>query len=229
MDQSERRYCCIVTPFLTPLEQIIAQKVIGKQMVIRFWGGYEQAERKRMLLAPYECEDNFEIVTLKGRCHRAQRQLTHRDVLGAMMHLGIERDQFGDLLVHDEEIYLFVRKELQDFVCTSLTKIARYPIRFAVYEGAVSHENDIAWRASTISRPRLDCIVAACVHASRDKADALIKGKCVKVDHLPLEDCKFLCNNNCTVSIRGYGRFLVRISDRTSRKGRMVIEIGTFQ
>lgn len=229
MDQSIHQYRCIITPFLTPQEQMIAQKVIGKQCFIRFWGGYEGAEMKRMALSPYEIEEEVSILCLKAYYRKQEKQLTHRDLLGALLHLGLERNQFGDLLVNGNELYVLTREEHCEFIISELRRIGRYSITFERYDGTLEHEPEFDWLAKTISANRLDCIVAACINGSRSKADALIKGKLVKVNHLPLEDSKHLCNNNCTVSIRGYGRFLIRTTDRMSRKGRMVIEIGTYK
>ncbi len=229
MAQSERQYRCIITPFLTPLEQSIARGIIGKQMECVFWGGYEQAEMKRLAIAPYEITEDMQVVTLRAAYVLHERRLTHRDVLGALLHLGIERDQFGDILVQEETITVWIREELADFIISSFTRIAHETISFVRYDGEVTYEADIAWKSCSVSSLRLDCLVAACAHVSRSKAGALIKGKYVKVDHLPLEDCKYLCNNNCTVSIRGYGRFAVKPSTRISRKGKIVIEIGTYR
>lgn len=228
-DQSERQYRCIITPFLTPQEQHIATSVIGKQLFTKLEGGYANAEMKRLAIAPFEIEDSFDIVCLRSNYRMQERSLCHRDVLGALYHLGIERNQFGDLLVDEQQISIFLRAELSEYVIAELHKIHRYTVRFAPYEGEISHEVKLAWSQRTVASPRLDCIVAACIHASRSKAEALIRAKLVKLNHLPLEDCKVLCNNNCTVSIRGYGRFIVKILDRVSKKGRIVIEIGTYQ
>lgn len=229
MDQSIRQYRCIITPFLTPQEQLIAQRIIGKQCNIRLYGGYDAAEMKRLAIGPYESTEDMGILCLKATYRKMEKQLSHRDVLGALLHLGIERNQFGDILVQGSDIYIFVKTELGAFVMAELKQIARYSLTFAPYEGEIVYEPLLAWQTKTISAARLDCIVAACINGSRTKADALIKGKLVKVDHLPLEDSKHLCNNNCTVSIRGYGRFFVKVSHRISRKGRMIVEIGTYQ
>lgn len=229
-EQSERQYRCIITPFLTPQEQVIAQKIIGKQLFVSLDGGYPEAEMKRMLLAPFlQDEEAYGIVCLRASYRMQEKRLTHRDVLGALLHLGIERNQFGDLLVDEQTIHLFVKEELRDFLMGELHQIARYHVDFTPYEGVIEHKVELAWHSKTVASLRLDCIVAACIHQSRGKAESLIRGKLVKLNHLPLEDCKVLCNNNCTVSIRGYGRFLVKILDRTSKKGRIVIEIGAYK
>lgn len=229
MDQSECQYRCIITPFLTPQEQQIAQQVIGRRLWVSLWGGYEQAERQRLLMAPFEGVKQHEITCLKGYYQLREKPLTHRDILGALMHLGIKRDQVGDILVQNADWYLFICSPLRPFIMQELTRIRNYSITLEEYHGIVNDEPTLQWQTTSVSSMRLDCIVAACIHGSRSKAQPLIKGNCVKVDHIPLEDCKVLCNNSCTVSIRGYGRFLVRATSRTSRKDRRIIEIGTYQ
>lgn len=228
-DRSDRQNRCIITPFFTPSQQEIAKKIIGNTMFSAYDGGYAQAEMKRLALCPYEIDPDFEILCLKSMYQSHDRQLHHPDVLGALLHLGIERDQFGDLITDEESIVMMVRKELAEFICQNLTKIASCYVAFAPFEGEIVRNIQFVNHLTTLSSKRLDCVVAACIHSARTKAEKLIKGKCVKVDHLPLEDCKYLCNNICTVSIRGHGRFHVVISDRTSRKGRLIVEIGKYQ
>jgi len=228
-DRSDRQNRCIITPFFTPSQQEIAKKIIGNTMFLAYDGGYAQAEMKRLAICPYEMNPDFEIICLRNTYQSHGRLLRHPDVLGALLHLGIERDQFGDIITDEHTIVIMVRKELADFICQNLKKIASCFVEFAPYGGQIERTVQLLYHQTTISGKRLDCIVAACIHVARTKAEKLIKGKCVKVDHLPLEDCKYLCNNICTVSIRGHGRFHVVISDRTSRKGRLIVEIGKYQ
>lgn len=227
-DLAYRQQRLLITPFLTPQEQSIAQRVIGNALYLQIDGGYEGAEMCRIALSPFAGEDCMGIVILHASYKEMGKRLSHRDVLGAMMHLGIERDQFGDIVLHEQDIYVIVKEELAYFVMQELHQIARTSLSFHIYEGVLKNEQEMKVVTRSISSMRLDCVVAACANISRTKAEALIKGKLVKVDHMPLEDCKCLCNNNSTVSIRGYGRFHLSTTGRMSKKGRYVIEIGTY-
>lgn len=230
MKQCERRYRCIITPFLTPQEQHIAKTMIGKKLFLYEDGGWLNAERKRLLLAPFEViEPNLSITCLASVYQTSRRPLTHRDVLGALMGLGITREQIGDLIVQQDHIYAYVRNELSELVIRECTMIASSSVSFHEYDGEIHFEQQLIKHTASISSMRLDAVVAACIHTSRSKAQTLIQGKCVKVNQIPLEDCRYLCNNNCTVSIRGYGRFQIMMTGNTSRKGKIVIEIGTYQ
>lgn len=228
MDRAQRQQRLLITPFLTPQELAVAKKVIGRQMEVYVDGGYEQAESCRLGICPYEVEADLEIVCLHASYNTMGKKLAHPDVLGALMHLGIERNQFGDILLKDEDIYIFVKADLANYIQQNLIRIARYALSFEVYEGEVAWTSEVHYVTKSVSALRLDCIVAACANVSRTKAEALIRGKLVKVNHMPLEDCKCLCHNNSTVSIRGYGRFVILTNGRTSKKGKQVIEIGKY-
>ena len=230
ISQCERRYRCIITPFLTPQEVEVSKQVIGKQLFVYEDGCYPDAERKRLMIAPFEIEhEKCSIVCLKSEYRKRNRVLTHRDVLGALMNQGIKRDQIGDLLVQDENIYMFVRSELSELIMRECKTVGSCAVAFCEYEGEIHFEQQLILHTASVTSMRLDAVAAACIHASRSKAQALIKGKCVKVNQIPLEDCRYLCNNNCTVSIRGHGRYRIKSDGRISRKGKIVIEIGTYQ
>lgn len=228
MDISIRQQRLLITPFLTPQEQSITTKVIGNALFLYRDGGYEQAEMCRMGICPYEVKEELALVCLHATYKKQHRNITHRDVLGAMMHLGIQRNQFGDIVIQGTDIYIFVIEKLSYFVMQELHQIANVNVSFSLFEGTIKNEQTMTYTTRSISSLRLDCVVAACANISRTKAEACIKGKLVKVNHMPLEDCKCLCNNNSTVSIRGYGRFHLRITGRMSKKGRHVVEIGTY-
>lgn len=227
-DLAIRQHRLLITPFLTPQEQSIAKKVIGNSLLIYIDGGYEGAEMCRVGLSPYEQEEGLKITLLHASYKGMGKRLAHKDVLGAMMHIGIERSQFGDIVIQEQDIYIVVKQELQTFIQQELVQIGRIAVQFEPYTGTLSNTQTMQYVTRTISSLRLDCVVAACANISRTKAEALIKGKLVKVDHMPLEDCKCLCNNNSTVSIRGYGRFHLSTTGRVSKKGRLVVEIGTY-
>lgn len=228
MERSIRQQTLLITPFLSPTQIAIAKNVLGNKVLHYAYGGYEDAESCRLGICPYACDSDLDIVCLKSTYKNDGPALTHRDVLGALMHLGIDRNQFGDILVQEESIYIFVNVTQAHVVQYELTTISRYTCDFVVYTGQVRHQKALAWKAHSVSSMRLDCIVAACTNVSRTKGEALIRGKLVKVNHMPLEECKCLCNNNSTVSIRGFGRFEIRCDGRTSKKGKIMIEIGTY-
>lgn len=219
----------IVTPFLNEQEQEVLKKVCGKRCVLTLFGGASACEKKRAWLSidePYALDG---ITLLKATYASAYATLSHRDCLGALLNCGLRNDQFGDIFLDDNKIYVFVVSEVADYVIASCTKIKRTQVQFRVCEEKIEPEKKMKDSVKIVSSIRLDAIVAAACNLSRSKAAALIQGGNVQVNHLPLEDCSMLCNNNAVLSIRGYGRFLYKGILKQTKKDHYVIEIGIFQ
>ncbi|MCL2202055.1 MAG: YlmH/Sll1252 family protein [Oscillospiraceae bacterium] len=93
---------CAASKFLTPAEaQVVAEYFKHrKHTALILDGGFENAERVRaVFLNPdwghFEREEQLSALRIK---HRPQDSLGHRDILGAIMALGIERDTIGDII-----------------------------------------------------------------------------------------------------------------------------------
>lgn len=212
MDRMQRSYRVIYTPFLTSAQQQICRQIFGKQILYRFFGGYPMAEHQCLVLYPDECyEDRIHmpICCLKATFAKKYGSLEHRDVLGALMNLGIRREQFGDILVQDGTVYVFVLEDIKEYIKLNCDRIKRFSVQFEECDEEVHHEVSLEYHSIIISSLRLDAVVSQITHVSRSKAQAMILAKLVKVDQMILEDCSYLCNNNCVLSIRGYGRFLM--------------------
>lgn len=222
-----KRYRNIIhTPFLSEKEREIVYQIVTDCFV------YEDAvcfERKKLAISYYE-EENivFPIVCLSDRYDPKFHKITHSDVLGAVMNLGVEQSVVGDILVEDGRLYLFVDEDIASFFMSELTMVKRLPIRLSPYYEKVEKKVSFAYSNYSVSSFRLDAIVAAITHLSREKAKQLIKGGKVKVNQVVLEDYDYLCNNNSTISIRRYGRFIVSDSNRRTKKDRYVIEVAKY-
>lgn len=231
IDLMQRSFRVIYTPFLTSAQQRIAIQLCGKHVIYQLNGGYEQADYKCIALCPDANavqEILMPIVCLKGSFSSKYGNLRHQDVLGALMNLGIRREQFGDILIQDDDIYIFVYQDISEFVKLNCTKIARFVVQFEPYDKLITHTPEMEYHSIIISSLRLDVLVGGIINLSRGKAQALIRAKLVKVNHQILEDCSYLCNNNYILSIRGYGRFVLCLSGRRTKKGNIVVEIGKY-
>lgn len=230
IDQMERQNRRIITPFFAPDQCEIVETICGNQIIYEKDGGYPEAERCRFAFLPYVEEPSSPLtLALRATYSSAFGKLGHRDVLGALMHLGIERETLGDLIVTDEEVIVFCDPEIENYLVCNLTKIKRTSLHFKPYEGTLSYQPEISYDTKIVSSMRLDAIVAVLTHSSRGKAQAMIQGGLVKVNHVILEQSSYLCNNNSAISIRGYGRFHLKEAVSKTKKNRLVIEIGMYQ
>ena len=113
---SEKRQRAYFFPFFTEREQALAERYLVSVGFHRFafFGGYEGAERKMLGLFFYE-EEEFPLCAVRFSFRKSDK-LSHRDFLGAIMSLGVERETVGDILVEDGSCVVFVRSEIRDYI-----------------------------------------------------------------------------------------------------------------
>lgn len=230
IDRCQRQNRVIFTPFLSQGEGQIVQRLCGKHQPYAADGGYAEAERRCYAFFPSYPDDEvpFPICLLRAAYHPRFETLTHRDVLGAFMHQGIERELLGDIILEPDAIYAVVSDTICDYLIDQVTKIRRTSLHFERYEGELHHTPAFEVRHYNVASLRMDAIVAALCTLPRAKAASLIAAGMVKVNDLPLETSSSLCHNNSTVSIRGHGRFQFIEVKHTTRKNRFVIEVRVY-
>ena len=222
--RTQREY---FTPFLNEAECNILTQVVGSRCPLCFEGGHVAAEKRRAKLG--EGDTPFAIVLLHATYASQYHELSFRDCMGALYNCGLRNDQFGDIVLVDESIYVYVNADVMDYIISTVTKIKHAPVAFKASEKQLSVTRKIVTIEKIVSGTRLDILVAACCNLARSKAVDLIKGGFVQVNHLPLEDCSTLCNNNAVLSIRGYGRFVYQGVLKKTKKDNYVIAIGIYQ
>lgn len=216
----------ILTPFLDETQQEILKKVAGNRVQVTFFGGFENAEKKRACISDYESD--FEIVQLCAKLSKYDK-VSHSDCMGALYNCGCKIDHFGDIIVSEDCIRVFVCKSIADHVISSVTQIRRSKISFFEDDTVIEKNVNIEWFIKIVNSLRLDSLVGACSNLSRAKAQNIIRSKNVKVNHIYLEDCSFVCDNNSILSIRGHGRFVFDEIIKKTSKDRYVIRVGKYK
>ena len=225
----EKRNNVIITPFFSPDQLMIAKSYLGKQYQYEIFGGYEGCERAKIAILPFPQDIEFKITILYAKLSSRYSKIAHPDVLGAFMNLGLEREKCGDIILDDDYIYLIVDSDIASYVMNFLTKIRHTSISFQIYDGELKHQLNLVEKTYIVSSLRLDVLVSAFSHLSRAKAQQLIKSGLVKVNHLVLEDCSYLCYNNSVISIRGHGRFLFQDVTKKTKKDNFVITAAKYE
>ncbi|MBQ1319201.1 MAG: RNA-binding protein [Solobacterium sp.] len=214
--------------FLNEEELAAAQKVFFPSETVRYDGGYPEARKKKVIFS-LEGEDDFsDIVCLMAEIDNRFRPIGHRDVLGALMHLQIDRHSFGDFWVDDSHIYLYTNATMGRFLCQELNRIGSHSVSFSVIDEHPVQVFRTRTFEKVISSVRADAVVAALAECSRADAKDLIRRGLVQLNHVTLADADEVCNNNCTISIRGSGRFVLKEVLRKTKKDRCVVEFEQF-
>ena len=189
-------------------------------------GGYEAAERKLIAFLPDWAEEaEGELAFLRADFHGADSTLTHRDILGSLMGLGITRERVGDILVSEHSADIAVSSTLAEFLLQEWSGAGR--VRLTVTE--ISREElripqvKVQQVQDTVSSMRLDAVVATAFGMSRGKAADLIAAGRVSLDHVPCEKSDKPVAEGGTITARGFGKAVVRECSRLSKKGRIIL------
>ncbi len=209
--------------FLNEEEAAVVKKFFPPSETTRYDGGYTDAQRQKVIF-PKTAEDDFsDIVALRSPVDMRFREITHRDLLGALMALQIQRNRLGDMWVDAEKqrLILYTDSLTARFIVHELHRVGKAETAFEEMAEHPIRQRRIQEIRCTISSLRMDCVVAALAHTSRQQAKKMIALGMVQLDHRILEKAETVCNNNGTISIRGIGRFMFIQVCGVTRKNRL--------
>lgn len=204
-----------VTKFLTNFEQIVLSQIVAynySDFKVEFFGGFDDAERKKAKIISNEYYDiDYDIVCLKAKFNNKFNKIEHRNILGAIHNLGINFNRFGDIIVLENEVYIFVDEEIADYISMEFTKTGRVNLNFERVDlSDVTIEKKYEDFEIVSSSFRIDSIVAKITNKSRSKVKEFLEQDFVKLNHVILRNGEKTCTTNDIISIRKYGRFVVK-------------------
>lgn len=225
-EQADHKQRLILTKFLNPHELDIVKKVIGHGDVVFYeYGGFINAENKRVIICPsfYEIQDDdFDVVIVKVLYNDHFGKLAHKDLLGALMSLGIKRECIGDI---DDKGHLFFAclKENYDYIQEHLIQIKRSKIKLEIVKESIEIKKEYNQKQFIISSFRIDKVVSIFYGIPRSKIKSMIQSGNIKVNHKVVEEGSFLCNNKDIISLRHYGRVMLIDEQRETKQGNHVV------
>ena len=204
-----------VTKFLTNFEQIVLSQIVAynySDFKVEFFGGFDDAERKKAKIISNEYYDvDYDIVCLKAKFNNKFNRVEHRNILGAVHNLGINFNRFGDIIVLENEVYIFVDEEIVDYIAMEFTKAGRVNLDFQRVDLAeVGIEKKYEDFEIVSSSFRIDSIVAKITNKSRSKVKEFLEQDFIKLNHVVLRNGEKTCTSEDIISIRKYGRFVVK-------------------
>ena len=206
--------------FLDPFEQKTLADIAKKNSIdICFLGGNTNAERK-IFVANYYYEPLYEPNYISVLEFEADG-ISHPDVLGALLSLGIGRNDVGDISILDGKVEFVISINQASFVEFNLTKIKNESVNLKVKENARLDLIKPSYESYTgfVSSLRLDNLLSLFLSTSRSKAKEIVKARLVKVDFQIIEDPSLQIHEDCLISVRRFGRFVFDGIDGFSKKG----------
>lgn len=221
--------------FLTPLEQDLYYSVRNELPVSSFlYGGSGSCIRKLACFGSekefgYEWDNPIRILRIRPRNEKFAEELTHRDYLGSLMALGIDRKLTGDIVVRGKEAWVFVLDTAADYIITNLTQIRHTqvvcePVAGEVPELAPQFQN----MTVNLASERLDLILAAAAGLKREQAKKLLDSEKVFVKGRLVTSPGHKLREGDEFVIRGYGKYIYSGIESTTKKGRIVVQLKKY-
>jgi RNA-binding protein YlmH len=224
------------TDFLDPRQAFIVTTLANRHpdVRIRLDGGYEQAERKRALIAPdYRSleDEDIGILVLSIRSEDSKLEtLDHGDYLGAVLGLGIKREKVGDIHVRADGAHILISSEIAEYIHLNLQQVHRVHVHTEILPASQLQRTaeQFEHMSLSVASLRLDGIVSDVYRLSRAKVMLPIKAGRCKVNWKQEENPSASLKEGDVVSLQGFGRFKVLEVEGMTKKGRIRVKVGKY-
>lgn len=235
-DLSLKKHIVCFTDFLAPSMCQKACSMLNYVRDLKYipFGGYEDAERKMIALCPDYFMDEDIIFPLEAvkiiYNNKFTHDLTHRDFLGSILGLGIERNKMGDIVVLDGEAYCFADYGMSSYIAANLEKSGRTKVKAEVIDlgSVVIPEKKMDIKNVTVSSLRADTVFSVVFNKSRSETQELIRGEKASVNWITVKSVSDIINEGDVLSLKGSGRGKLVEVGGTTKKGRLVISVGRY-
>ncbi len=226
----------LFTDFLGLAEQAVFNeaKASFRGVPYSVFGGAEGAERIMVRFGEEEScgyTQDFPIVCIKAEpvSQKFADKLTHRDFLGALLNLGIERRGLGDIPILNNVGYIFAKEEIAPFIVSELRRVKHTDVTLSLTDSLPEGElYKTERRRIQVSGERIDAVIAKVFSLSRDAAQSLFSKRLVFVDGRLCESTSYTPRKNEKISVRGYGRLIYLGYETTSKKGKFNVEVDLY-
>lgn len=199
------------------------------------FGGKENCERVILRIGNketlgYDQPFPIAIIKISPKNPRFSDELTHRDFLGSVLGLGLERTVIGDILIEENTAYLFCIDTVAPFIIENLKKVKHTTVNVEIIEELPALKSEEPKKIEVVvSSNRLDAIIAGACHLSRTKAQELFPADRVYIDGRVCHDAKTVLETGTTVSIRGFGRLVLDETKGRTRKNKIRLCLSVYK
>ena len=233
--QANRKGIVLFSDFLNLNEQNIYQQNLKfYETRTESFGGVDFAERQIIAFIPdalyYEWDYPIVAIKITPSYPKFAEKLGHRDILGAFMHLGIERSKVGDIIVGDDAYYVICKDTIADFFIESLDNIRHTVVKLSyVPLEELKSMQKLKEMEGIITSNRLDNVLACVFKLSRSQALDLLRAEKVFVNGKTIQNPSYHVKPDEIVSLRGYGRFVFQEEYGVTNKGRIKIRYKIYE
>ena len=226
--------------FLSPAEAVLIYSHIREipQGKFYLYGGTKSCERTMACFPSRDYADETEIdfpiscVKISSVAKKFQKkELTHRDYLGYVLGLGIDRKLTGDIFVNKEEsnAYLFCKEDIAGFLIDNLSEVGHNAVKCELVDSlGLDFEKNIEERTGTVQSLRLDAVISEVYNLSRTNVKEIIEKEMVSRNSILISNPHIDLSDGDIISVRGHGKFVFYGSEGETRKGRTRFKYGLY-
>lgn len=230
-----RKNIAAATCFLSPRELELARFLFGEPDGLYAFGGYPEAERKMLIFLPEYLEESAlteedsPIVCIRATFFQ-EDDLSHRDILGALMGAGIGRETVGDICIGKGSCDFFVTAEIAPYILSSFDSAGRTRLhlkRIPLSEAQIP-EPEIKEIRDTLASLRLDSVISSGFRIGRSLAAQYASAGKAAIDGLPCEKPDKNVTEGMKISVRGLGKIKLHAVNGKTKKDRISVVIHRF-
>lgn len=213
------------------MNEISLLKTSKPAMPYVLYGGFPGAERCVAAFGDDIDEQAFPIVCLQIEplLQKFADKLSHRDVLGALMNLGINRNTLGDILLKENTAYLFCLDTIAPYITENLTRIKHTTVSCQMTDTMPPLlTEEPAVTELVAASLRADAVTGAVYKLSRSEASRLFAAEKVFLNGVVTTKDSVTLKDGDIVSVRGYGRYLFTGIVKQTKKQRLVIAVRRY-
>lgn len=234
IEQAKYQWKDILTDFV-PVSDIYRyeEMLLFSQLNYRIDGGYDDAERVRLLLTQQDydlTQNDMELSVVSYSGNTKFIDFSHRDCLGALMAQGFERKCIGDILVREDGFDVITNTTINNFLLANDLKIRHVPMRKKNIEISkwMAPERRMQEVNISVQQLRIDAIIAKVFNVSRSIASNYIRAGQVKINQHVIFNPDKMCKQEDIVSMQGFGKFCITDIHGINKKGKLRISVGKY-
>ncbi len=196
------------------------------------FGGYENAERIVIGFGDSIENSDFPICCIKIEPlqQKFADKLTHRDFLGSLMNLGINRSTLGDIIINENSGYVFCLDSISDYIIENLTRVKHTSVKCE----KISTEKELKIKEPEekeiiVSSLRADAVISSVYKLSRNETAELFNKEMVFINSKAVGKASVMLKDNDIISVRHKGRFIFCEELRKTKKDRIVVEVKIYR
>ena len=223
------------TCFLSPRELELAKFLFGEPEGLYAFGGFPEAERKMLIFLPEYMdesaltEEDSPLVCVRATFFQ-EDDLSHRDILGALMGAGIGRETVGDICIGKGSCDFFVTAEIAPYVLSSFDSAGRTKLhlkQIPLHEAQIP-EPEIKEVKDTLASLRLDSVISSGFRIGRSLAAQYVTAGKAAIDGLPCEKPDKAVAEGMKISVRGLGKIKLHAVNGKTKKDRISVVIHRY-